>query len=176
MGAQSTWSFVLPPYETNHREDARPTTTWTQSQGGSSVENEDSSIADTLFRSETLNHLNADKLSPFPYWSRIVPSSLKSRYIYICKYDQKHENYINFKWCCYLRHALIHLPHQKLNLNLFLFLLREVIQLVHSYNGGVSLHHQCQKRKDWLNVSHSAIFNVTPFFVGYQRSSPAALK
>ena len=63
-------------------EDARPTTLWIQSQGGSSVENEDSSIADTHFRSETWNHSNATKLSPFPYWSRIATWSLKSIYIY----------------------------------------------------------------------------------------------
>ena len=35
---------------------------------------------------------------------------------------------------------------------------------------------QSMSRKDWLNVSHSAKFNVTPFFVGCHRSSPAALK
>ena len=150
MGVQSTWAFVLPPHETNHREDARSTTTWTQSQGGPYVENEDNSIADTLFRSETWNHSNATKLSPFPYWSRIATWSLKSIYIYKCKHDQKHGNYINLTWCCYLQHALIHLPHQKQNLNLFLFLLREVIQLVHSYNEGVSLHNQCQEKTGWM--------------------------
>ena len=150
MGVQSAWAFVLPPYETNYREDARPTTTWFQSQAGSSVENEDSSIADTLFRSETWIHSNATKLSLFPYWSRIATWSLKSIYIYT------NVNMIrNMKTTLILHDVAIFGMHSfifptKSWIWISLFLLGEVIQLVHSYNGGVSLHNQCQGKTGWM--------------------------
>ena len=41
--------FVLPPHETNHREDALPSTTWTQSRGGPFVKNEGSNVAEPFF-------------------------------------------------------------------------------------------------------------------------------
>ena len=49
LGGLSTWAHVLPLHVLKHEEDARPTTTWTQSLGGPFVEYKGCHSSDPLF-------------------------------------------------------------------------------------------------------------------------------
>ena len=193
LGGLSTWAHVLPLHELKHEEDARPTTTWTQSLGDPFVDYETSHSSDPLFTTYpggmSVVRIHTNQMPPNRPRSHTAPRltlrpQSRERNIHKSELDQKHANYTNYALLCYPSHAYIH------NTNIshiqsssppnadcrFLLIPVGGIGSTCSFLQRSCLTLASMSTKDLTNLSHSLKFNATPFFVGYQRSSPETLK